>query len=125
MTRKFLNSAARMLVPAHEQRPVQAKGVVHELVAETAKEMCRAYWEGEARDNAFYALWPTSDDFLVKRWHMFIQPARTHLAEMLHPDMHYATTHEQRQIIHDALLKQAAVNPAANMVDKLINGSMH
>lgn len=95
-------------------RPVQAKGVVHELVAETAKAMCRTYYEEAAHDNDFYRIWPTSDGFLVKRWHMFVQPARTHLAEMLHPDKHSMTTEHERQIIHEALLKNAAVNPAYN-----------
>lgn len=97
-----------------QPRPVQAKGVVHELVAETAKAMCRAYYEEAAHDNDFYRKWPTSTDFLVRRWHMFIQPACTHLAEMLHPSMHSQTTEEQRMQIHEALLKQRAVNPAYN-----------
>lgn len=96
--------------------PVQAKGVIHELVAVTAKDMCREYYEGAARDNAFYATWPTSDDFLVRRWHTFIQPAREHLAELLHPSKHSLTTQDQRDIIHEALLKNAAVNPAQNLL---------
>lgn len=95
-------------------RPTQAKGMVHKLVADTAKALCRTYYEEAAHDNAFYATWPTSDDFLYHRWHMFIQPARTHLAEMLNPSMHSHTTEAQRQEIHEALLKNAAVNPAIN-----------
>jgi hypothetical protein len=95
-------------------RPVQAKGVVHKLVAQTAKDMCRCYYEEAAHDNDFYRKWPTSDDFLVRRWHMFIQPARTHLAELLHPSKHSLSTPEMRDQIHEALLKQAAVNPAYN-----------
>lgn len=108
------------LIRASEQRPVQAKGVVHELVATTAKEMCRAYYEEAAHDNDFYRKWPSTDDFLVKRWHMFVQPARSHLAELLHPDKHSMTTEEQRRTIHEALLLQAAVNPATNMIDKML-----
>lgn len=97
-----------------QPRPVQAKGVIHELVATTAKEMCRCFYEEAAHDNDFYRKWPSTDDFLVKRWHMFIQPAREHLAELLHPSKHSMTTQDQRDIIHEALLKNAAVNPAYN-----------
>jgi hypothetical protein len=100
---------------------VQAKGVIHELIAETAKDMCRAYYESTHRDNAFYAQWPTSDGFVVKRWHSFIRYAREHLAEMLHPDNHFMTTEDQRAAIHEALLKNAAVNPAANSVERLLH----
>lgn len=100
----------------HQRRAVKQRGMVHELVAETAKEMCRCYYEEAAHDNDFYAKWPTSTDFLVRRWHMFIQPAKAHLAELLHPDKHSMTTEEQRAQIHEALLKQAAVNPAINQL---------
>src|SRR6185369_420435 len=110
---------SRILRP-DRQAPVQAKGVIHELVATTAKEMCRCYYEEAAHDNDFYRTWPTSDDFLVRRWHMFIQPARGHLAELLHPDKRSLTTEEQRRTIHEALLLQAAVNPAINSIDKML-----
>ena len=111
MTRRF----------SQQGRPTQSKGVVHELVAETAKAMCRAYYEEAAHDNDFYAKWPSTDGFLVRRWHMFIQPACSHLAELLHPDMHSHTTEQQRMDIHEALLKQRAVNPAANQVQGMLN----
>ncbi len=94
--------------------PVQAKGVVHELVATTAKEMCRTFYEEAAHDNDFYKTWPTSDDFLYRRWQSFIQPAREKLAMLLHEDMKSLTTEDQRAIIFEALLKNAAVNPAIN-----------
>lgn len=110
----------RLLHPS-KPPPVQAKGVIHELVATTAKEMCRTYYEEAAHDNDFYAKWPTTDDFLVRRWHMFIQPAREHLASLLHPDMHSHTTEDQRRIIHEALLKNAAVNPAYNQVEGMLH----
>lgn len=103
--------------------PVQAKGVVHNLVAETAKEMARAIYEVAATEsNEFYKTWPSMEGFVRARWHSFIQPARTHLAELLHPDRHSMTTPAMRDEIHDALLKQAAVNPAANMIDRYIDG---
>lgn len=102
------------------ERPVQAKGVVHEMVAETAKAMAAAIYEECALDNAWYAKWPSQDAFIAKRWQSFIQPARTHLAELLHPDRASMTSEDQKRQIHEALLLNAAVNPAQNAVDKLI-----
>lgn len=97
------------------ERPVQAKGVVHKLVAETAKEFARTvYEEGASHSNEFYAQWPTVEGFVRARWQSFIQPARSHLAEMLHPRFHGSTTQEMRDQIHEALLLNAAVNPAYN-----------
>jgi hypothetical protein len=106
--------------------PVQAKGVAHELVAETAKDMARAIYEVAASEsNEFYAKWPSMEGFVRARWSSFIQPARTHLAELLHPSRHSMTTPEMREQIHDALLKHAAVNPAANMIDAYVDGKAH
>lgn len=94
--------------------PVQAKGVVHHLVADTAKGICEAVYEECATDDAFYKMWPNVNVFVRKRWQSFIQTARETLAEMLHPDKHYMTTESQRQEIHEALLLNAAANPAYN-----------
>lgn len=95
-------------------KPVQAKGVVHHLVAETAKGMAEATYQECALNDAWYAANPKVEVFVRKRWQSFIQPAREMLAEMLHPDKHYMTTESQRQEIHEALLLNAAANPAAN-----------
>jgi hypothetical protein len=89
--------------------------VVHKLVAETAKGMAGAVWEELCtRNNGFYALWPSQEVFIRKRWQSFVQDAREQLAAMLHPNMNYAVSEQMRAEIHDALLKNAAVNPAAN-----------
>lgn len=97
------------------QRPVKAKGVVHKLVADTAKEMAAAVWEELCtRNNGFYAQWPSVDRFVARRWTSFIQDARENLSKMLHPDMNYAVTEEMRAQIHEALLLNAGANPAAN-----------
>jgi len=104
--------------------PVKARGVVHELIAETAKEFARAVYEGMASaDNAFYAMWPNEDVFVRRRWQSFVQPAREHLAELLHPDKHYMTTEQQRAQIHEAILLNAASNPAENHVDSIIRAT--
>ena len=118
MTRSY---GSKLILPGQD-RPVQAKGVVHKLVADTAKAFAQAVWEeGATKSNEFYKLWPTAELFVRKRWQSFVQPARTHLAEMLHPDMHSQTSEEMRAQIHEALLLNAAVNPAQNSIDKLLN----
>lgn len=102
-------------------RPVQAKGVVHELVAETAKGMAAAVYEVCATESdAFYKMWPSIEVFIARRWHSFIQPARVQLAELLNADRASLTTEAQKREIYEALLLNAAVNPAQNAVDKLI-----
>jgi uridine phosphorylase len=103
-------------------RPVQAKGVVHELVAETAKAMAHATYQGMAmRHNDFYAKWPCEETFVARRWQSFIQPAREELASLLNPERASLTTESQKQEIHQALLLNAASNPAQNMVDRIIH----
>lgn len=104
------------------ERPTQAKGVVHHLVADTAKEIAAAEWEGRcsASDN-FYKAWPNVNVWVRRRWTSFIQDARTHLAELLAPQHHYALTETQRQDIHEALLLNAIVNPASNLVDETLH----
>lgn len=99
-------------------RPVQAKGVVHELVAQTAKEIAYTVYEEGAHDNNFYRLWPNADAFVRRRWQTFIQPARECLAELLHPDKHYMSTPEMRDQIHQAILLNEAVNPAVNQLNR-------
>lgn len=107
-------------------RPTRAKGVVHELVAQTAKEMAAAVYEGMATaHNDFYVTWPSLEAFVRRRWTTFIQPAREQLAEMLAPDKQFMTTPDQRDQIFEALRLNAIVNPAANLVDRVINTTSH
>ena len=109
----------RLIVP---KGSVKARGMVHELVAETAKGMAEAVYEALcSKSDAFYKLWPSVEGFKAKRWQTFIQPAREQLAEMLGmPD--WQVTPDQKHQIHQALLLNAAVNPAANHVDDMIAG---
>ena len=100
-------------------RPTRARGMVHELVAETAKGMAAAVYEGMAtRHNDFYAKWPCMETFVARRWHSFIQPAREELASLLHGDRASMTSDAQKMEIHEALLLNAAVNPAINQADR-------
>jgi len=101
--------------------PTKAKGVVHFQIADTAKAMCRAWYEETAiHDNLFYAIHKDPELFVRRHWHNFIRHARDTLAEMLNPG--YGLTESQRQEIYDALRLNHAANPAANMVQRMING---
>lgn len=93
---------------------VKARGMVHKLVADTAKELAATAYEGMAlRHDDFYQYWPDQKKFVQLRWQSFVQPAREQLAEMLGlPDS--MVSQEQKRDIYDALLKNAAVNPAIN-----------
>lgn len=106
--------------------PVKAKGVVHELLAETAKEIAAADWEGRASvSNNFYKSWPSVQVWVRTRWTSYIRDARETLAELLDPSKHYMTNESMRLQIYDALLLNAAVNPAANLVNDVINETSH
>lgn len=103
-------------------RPVAAKGVVHQLVADTAKEIAAAEWEGRcSASDKFYAAWPNVNVWVRRRWSSFIQDAALHLAQMLHPSQHYALTEEDRMKILEALKLNAIVNPASNLVDETLH----
>jgi hypothetical protein len=107
----------RLIVP---KGSTKARGMVHKLVADTAKGMAEAVYEALcSKSNAFYVLWPSAPDFVMRRWHSFIQPAREQLSEMLGmPDSQ--VNPDQKAEIYEALLKHNAVNPAANHVDEII-----
>lgn len=100
------------------QAPVQAKGVVHQLVAETAKAMAATFYDEAAHDNDFYRTWKSEKMFVRRRWQSFIQPARDALAEMLSPEFACSANEAQnarmKEQIYDALLLNALVNPASN-----------
>lgn len=105
----------RLIVP---KGSVKARGVVHKLVAETAKGMAGAVYDALCtKSNGFYAKWPNEQEFIDRRWHSFIQPARETLAEMLGmPDS--VVTPDQKAEIHQALLLNAAAAPAINQLDR-------
>lgn len=104
---------------------VKARGMVHKLVADTAKGIGGACWEEACmRSNDFYKLWPNPEEFVTRRWSSFVQDARKTLATMLAmPDGQVSPA--QKEEIHQALLLNAAVNPAANLVDDMIAGKTH
>ena len=46
-------------------------------------EICAAFYEDAAKDNAFYKVWPNQAHFVRKRWKDFVIPARNILISML------------------------------------------
>jgi len=81
-------------------------------------------YEDAAHDNEFYKTWPSVDGFVRRRWQSFIQPAREQLSAMLGMPDSVVSPHMKREI-YDALLLNAASNPAANAIDDVIDGRVH
>lgn len=56
----------------------------HKLVRDTAKAMAaEIYEELASKDNLFYKRWPRERIFIEKKWGLFVDDARTTLAQML------------------------------------------
>jgi hypothetical protein len=103
-------------------QPTKARGMVHFLIADTAKAMCEAWYSNTAsHDNLFYSIHKDPKAFVSTHWPNFIKHAREHLAELLNPGM--GITESQRQEIYTALKLNAGVNPHANMVERIIQGT--
>lgn len=90
------------------ETPMRAKGMVHKLIAATAMGMADEHYEQLARNNRFYKAWPDRPRFVQKNWIHYIHTARSVLAGMLGNP---ATPDEQKAVIHEALLKDGAINP--------------
>ena len=82
--------------------------VAHNLVAQTAQEMARAYYEEAARDNGFFRDFPDVEGFVGRAWNAFANDARETLAAMLGMD---DVAEPVKAKIYDALLKDGAFNP--------------
>jgi hypothetical protein len=88
--------------------PLKAKGMVHKMIADTAKGCCEAQWETLAQQNKFYKANPDKATFVRRFWPNYIEIARAILTGMLgNPNY----SEEKKALIHDALLRDGAVNP--------------
>lgn len=91
-----------------KQRPTKAKGIVHKMIADTAKGCCGEAWETLAKQNRFYRLNPDRAKFVHRFWPNYIPIARTILTGMLGNPKYPQSMKDE---IHDALLRDGAVNP--------------
>lgn len=107
-----------------EPKPAQGKGMVHNAVAELAKEFAGMVYEDAAHDNDFYKRYPDVNAFIRLRWHSFIQPAREQLSAMLGMPDSVVSQHMKAEI-YEALLLNATANPAANLIDDVVEGRAH
>jgi hypothetical protein len=87
---------------------MKAKGVVHKMVADTAKGIAEAEWEKLARQNRFYKAYPDKAAFVHKHWPDYIALARNILIGMLGNPKY---TQSMKDEIFDAVLRDGAVNP--------------
>lgn len=97
-------------MPKTIDRPTKAKGVVHKMIADTAKGCCQAAWEQLAKQNRFYKRHPDCARFVATHWPRYLPVARLTLTGMLGNPKY---TQEMKDQIHDALLRDGAVNPKA------------
>lgn len=97
------NPMKRQITP-----PMKAKGVVHKMIADTAKGIAREQWETLAKQNRFYKLWPEPDPFVAKHWPDYLPVARATLTGMLGSPKYDQAT---KDTIYEILLKDGAVNP--------------
>lgn len=90
------------------EKPMKAKGIVHKMIADTAKGCARAQWEQLAKQNAFYKRYPNASLFVRLCWPHYIEIARQILTGMLGDPKR--DQHLKDQIL-DALLRDGAINP--------------
>lgn len=95
-------------MPIEIEAPRRAKGMVHRLIADTAKGMAAEHYEVLARDNRFYKAYPKVGRFVRQKWQLYIHVARQTLVGMLgNPN----TPDDQKAAIYEAVMKDGAVNP--------------
>lgn len=95
-------------MPTAIDKPMKAKGVVHKMVADTAKGCAREHWEVLARNNRFYRAYPDVERFVVDQWPKYIHTARQILIGMLGNAKYPQAMKDE---IFDAVLRDGAVNP--------------
>lgn len=91
-------------------KPMKAKGVVHKMIADTAKGIAREQWQQLAMQNRFYKAYPDVEAFVRIHWPKYIEMARFILVGMLGNPKYDQSWKDQ---IHDAILRDGAVNPKA------------
>lgn len=90
------------------EAPQRARGMVHHLIADTAKGMAEAHYEVLARDNRFFKAEPDVKRFVRRHWEKYLHVARQTLIGMLgNPN----TPDAQKEAIHLALLRDGTLNP--------------
>lgn len=89
-------------------KPMKAKGVVHKMIADTAKGCAREHWEVLAKQNKFYQHNPDVEQFVLRFWPNYITTARSILTGMLgNPNV----AQDKKDLIFDAIARDGAVNP--------------
>ena len=90
------------------EAPQRAKGMVHKLIADTAKGMAAEHYEVLARDNRFFKAYPKLGPFVRKKWELYIPLAKQTLIGMLGSP---TVSDEHKAVIHEAVLRDGAINP--------------
>lgn len=89
--------------------PMRAKGMVHKLIADTAKGIAAEEWEKlSTNSNAFHKKWPKVKPFVGHNWRLYVPTARALLVGMLGSP---SVAPEMKERIHGAILLDGAINP--------------
>lgn len=101
--------------------PIPGTGThAHRLVAKTAMEMAQEVYEKNAgRSNDFYAKYPDRKAYVKEAWALYLDAARTTLAQLLSTNM----DDELKNQIHDALIKDATLRRGREGVLQLKKGA--
>lgn len=92
----------------------------HKLVAKTAMEMANEVYEKSAgRNNAFYEKYPDREEYVKECWALYLDAARTTLAELLATNIAEAL----KEQIHDALIKDATLRRGREGVLQMKKGA--
>jgi hypothetical protein len=92
----------------------------HKLIAKTAMEMANEVYEKNAlRDNDFYAKYPDREAYVSSCWALYLDAARTTLAQLLTTNMEESL----KEQIHDALIKDATLRRGREGVLQMKKGA--
>lgn len=92
--------------------------IVHNLIADTARDIAREAYESVAHSNDFYAQWPDREAFVKANFSMFVDGARAALLEILkgdYPDAMKDPIYEAL-VIDGSYRKQANASPVRTKV---------
>lgn len=100
---------------ANERR---AAGATHKLFADTAKEICGAFYEDACSiDPTLYKLWPKPGPFIRAHWQQFVPAARDSLLAILAGEY----SEIMKAPIFEAFLQDSALNAPQSHIDRVLH----
>lgn len=92
----------------------------HKLVAKTAQEMAQEVYEKNAgRSNEFYEKYPDLEAYVKECWPLYLEAARTTLAQLLSTNM----DENLKEEIYEALIRDATLRRGREGVLQMKKGA--